>query len=363
MSRTITIVACWGGSYDHTHARAVGGTPSPRTATGSAAHSTTTLPACSSTAEKLRDPYNAFNPQTKEDCKAIFQDLTDALQDPEGRDAWVKQHRGLDILCSKELMMPDHQKMPGGPALGDDGGDGQYRTVFGLWLISYDPVHSLTFGGKGDSVPANCINGEALKRLIQVLRHSKKTRVVRVALMCLRNMLNKGFNADIVDFGAVDVLNTLSAKKWPDEEIPEDIAAMLTILRADVKDLSTWSQYRQEVISGELSFKNPAHNDESFWRTNIMRFEEKDFEVMKQLAQTLKECSMDTNADNRDTKIAVACHDLGEIARIHPRGGKVIGLVPEAKTFVFQHMESSDTEVKREALLCVQKMMVAAVAN
>jgi hypothetical protein len=30
---------------------------------------------------------------------------------------------------------------------------------------------------------------------------------------------------------------------------------------------------------------------------------------------------------------------------------------------VFQQMESTDQEVKREALLCVQKMMVASVAN
>ena len=318
---------------------------------------------CVRTAEKLRDPYNAFSPQTKEECKQVFQDLTDALQDAELRDAWVKEHRGLEILCSKDLMLPDHQKMPGEPALGDDGGDGQYRTVFALWLLSYDAAHSQTFGGKGDGVPACCINGDAIKRLIQVLRHSKKTRVVRVALMCLRNMTNKGFNADIVDFGAVEVLNTLGAKKWPDEEIPEDIEATLEVLKKDVKDLSTWAQYRQEVISGELSFKNPAHNDETFWRQNVMKFEEKDFEVMKQLTQILKENSLDTNAQDRETKIAVACHDLGELARIHPRGGKILGLAPEAKTFVFQQMESTDQEVKREALLCVQKMMVASVAN
>ena len=110
-------------------------------------------------AEKLRDPYNAFNPQTKEECKQVFQDLTDLLQEPENRDKWINDHGGFSILCSKELMQPDHAKMPGGPALGDDGGDAQYRTVFALWLLSYDAEHSNTFGGKGNSVPACCING------------------------------------------------------------------------------------------------------------------------------------------------------------------------------------------------------------
>ena len=276
---------------------------------------------CAAAAEKLRDPYNAFNPQTKEECKQVFQDLTDLLQDVENRDKWVKDHGGFSILCSKDLMLPDHAKMPGGPALGDDGGDAQYRTVFALWLLSYDAEHSNTFGGKGKNVPACCINGEALKRLIQILRHSKKTRVVRVALMCLRNMTMKGFNTDIVDFGAVDLLNALGSKKWPDEEIPEDIAATLDVLKKDVKDLSTWAQYRQEVISEELTFKNPAHNDETFWRQNVMKFEEKDFEVMKLLANILQKTAEDTNAPDRDMKMAVACHDLGELARVHPRGG------------------------------------------
>lgn len=318
---------------------------------------------CGCAAEKLRDPYSAFTPQTKAECKQVFQDLTDLLQEAAIRDKWINEHGGLSVLCSKALMLPDLAKMPGGPALGDDGGDAQYRTVFALWLLSYDEGHSQTFAGKGKDVPACCINGEALKRLIQILRHSKKTRVVRVALMCLRNLTMKGFNTDIVDFGGVDVLNTLGSKKWPDEEIPDDIAATLEVLKKDVKDLSSWAQYRQEVMSEELTFKNPAHNDETFWRQNAMKFEEKDFEVMKLLARILQKNAEDSNAPDRHTKMAVACHDLGELARVHPRGGKVIGLVPTAKATVLTLMESDDTEVKREALLCMQKMMVATVAG
>ena len=91
--------------------------------------------------------------------------------------------------------------------------------------------------------------------------------------------------------------------------------------------------------------------------------EEKDFEVMKLLANILQKNAEDTNAPDRDTKMAVACHDLGELARVHPRGGKVMGLVPQAKATVLMLMESDAPDVKREALLCMQKMMVASVAN
>ena len=166
-------------------------------------------------------------------------------------------------MCSKSLMEPDVQKMPGGPALGDDGGDAQYRTVFALWLLSYDATHSKSFAGQGEDAPACCMGGEALKSLIKVLRYSKKTRVVRVALMCLRNLTGKGFDTDIIDFGGLSVLTTMKSKKWPDEEIPEDIDAMLEVLQKEVKDLSNWAEYRREVISGEISFKNPCHNDET----------------------------------------------------------------------------------------------------
>jgi hypothetical protein len=34
----------------------------------------------------------------------------------------------------------------------------------------------------------------------------------------------------------------------------------------------------------------------------------------------------------------------------------------DAKMYVFQGMDHPDPEIKREALLCVQKMMVASVA-
>ena len=134
-----------------------------------------------------------------------------------------------------------------------------------------------------------------------------------------------------------------------------------------------------------------------FWRQNIMKFEEKDFEVQKALVKLLKEAlyaipfsqgfffvdpssffSFDLAADfstsgawfrddrgtaDREVKIAVACHDLGEIARLHPRGGKIMSLTPEAKTCVFSAMELPDADCKRETLLCMQKMMVAAVAQ
>lgn len=75
-----------------------------------------------------------------------------------------------------------------GPVLVDsEGGDAQYRTLFALWLCSYDEDHVRTLGGGGTgNVPVSCANGLAIQNLIKILRHTKKTRIVRVAIMCLK---------------------------------------------------------------------------------------------------------------------------------------------------------------------------------
>jgi len=55
--------------------------------------------------------------------------------------------------------------------------------------------------------------------------------------------------------------------------------------------------------------------------------------------------------------LAVACHDLGEFARLHPVG-KQIATNKGAKDKMLELMSNSQREVAREALLCVQKLML-----
>ena len=49
--------------------------------------------------------------------------------------------------------------------------------------------------------------------------------------------MDKGFNNDMNDQGAIDVLTTLLSKKWPDEEIPTDITFLRQQLQKDIKEL------------------------------------------------------------------------------------------------------------------------------
>ena len=70
-------------------------------------------------------------------------------------------------------------------------------------------------------IPITCVGGLAIQNLIWILRCTKKTHLGRVAIMCLHNMCDKGFNAGMIDSGLISVLGTLAVKKWPDEEIPK----------------------------------------------------------------------------------------------------------------------------------------------
>ena len=70
---------------------------------------------------------------------------------------------------------------------------------------------------------------------------------------------------------------------------------------------------------------------------------------------------MITLVDNsRDPKtLAVACSDLGKFIENHP-SGRNIALDLKAKERVMGLMENSDPQVRKQALLCVQKLLLSA---
>ena len=49
-------------------------------------------------------------------------------------------------------------------------------------------------------------------------------------------------------------------------------------LKDNIKKLSSFDKYKQEVLLGHLDW-SPMHKDPLFWRDNITCFEENDFQV------------------------------------------------------------------------------------
>jgi hypothetical protein len=70
--------------------------------------------------------------------------------------------------------------------------------------------------------------------------------------------------------------------------------------------VSSWDKYKKEVLSGTLDW-SPMHTSEVFWRNNVDKFEDKDFQLLRVLLKLLE-----TNRDPRtQVGAGVAAAQLG----------------------------------------------------
>jgi len=115
--------------------------------------------------------------------------------------------------------------------------------------------------------------------------------------------------------------------------------------------MSSFDRFRHEALSGKLDWSQPSHKSERFWRENVTRFEENDHEVLRKLGEIID----DQNTDAR--VLALACWDVGEFVRFHPRGKMIIEKV-DCKIPMMKCLTHNNDKVRGEALLALQKLMV-----
>jgi len=111
------------------------------------------------------------------------------------------------------------------------------------------------------------------------------------------------------------VKKIVEQKSFPDEELMEDAELLNARLAEVYEEMSTFDEYRSEVISGKLEW-SPVHRSERFWRENAVKLGDNKHALVKVLVQQLKASD--------PTVAAVAAHDLGEYARHYPRGKHAI---------------------------------------
>ncbi|GER43210.1 elongation factor Ts [Striga asiatica] len=173
-----------------------------------------------------------------------------------------------------------------------------YETCLCVWLLSYyEPAVEYL------------ATSRSLPRLIEVVKGSTKEKVVRVVILTLKNLLHKGtFGAQMVDLGLPQLVQNLKAQAWSDEDLLEALNQLEEGLKDNIKQLSSFDKYKQEVLLGHLDW-SPMHKDPIFWRYNIANFEEHDFQILRVLITIL-----DTSTDPRT--LAVACYDLSQFIHI-----------------------------------------------
>ncbi|RWS16001.1 V-type proton ATPase subunit H-like isoform X1, partial [Dinothrombium tinctorium] len=224
----------------------------------------------------------------------------------------------------------------------------QYQVTFCLWILTFNPALAEKMS-RCNVIPV----------LADVLCESIKEKVTRIILATLRNLIEKPENKELSRDNTITmiqckVLKQLeilqqSGQKFEDEDIKEDIDFLYEKLHASVLDLSSFDEYSTELKSGRLEW-SPVHSSEKFWRENSAKLNEKNYELLKILIRLL-EISRDALV------LSVAAHDIGEYVRHYPRGKTVVENLG-GKQLVMQLLTHEDPNVRYEALLCVQKLMV-----
>jgi len=214
-----------------------------------------------------------------------------------------------------------------------------YQVVFCLWLLSYNG-HVAIQVNETTIIPS----------LVDVLKFVGNDKVVRMALASLRNLMNVSTNnEEMIDCDIMKPLDNLSHKNWADPDILEDLDVLKEALQKNIVFLSSFDTYRKEVLTGNLEW-SPVHRSEKFWRENSHRLEEDNHKLLLVLKGLLSD-------GVSPTVQSIACFDIGEFARFHPRG-KIIIQKLGIKLPLMKLMEDADPDVRKHALLAVQKLMV-----
>lgn len=224
----------------------------------------------------------------------------------------------------------------------------QYQLTFCLWCLTFNSMLIEKMNNSRYST---------IPILSDILSDSVKEKVSRIILATFRNLLEKPEERETIQENALAMvqckvlkqLELLEARKFDDPDIVDDLEFLQQKLQESVHDLSSFDEYVTEVKSGRLEW-SPVHKSDRFWRENAMRLNEKNYELLKILVRLLESC--------KDPLIlSVAAHDIGEYVRYYPRGKNVIEQLG-AKQLVMQYLSHEDPNVRYEALIAVQKLMV-----
>ncbi|CAE8623305.1 unnamed protein product [Polarella glacialis] len=217
-----------------------------------------------------------------------------------------------------------------------------YKCVFAIWMLSFDSEATKVLKER-----------QVIKKIRDIVTCSRVEKVIRLCLTVLKNFLgNKGLCEDIVEEGILEAVQVLEFEKWRDTELYDDIRDMATQISSEVNEMSNFERYERELQTGRLQW-GFIHSSK-FWAENALKFESNDFRALKVLAGLLLSLLTDS------TTLAVACHDLGEFVTLHPFGKKKVAQlqVKERVMELMGNTEASHKEVRREALLCCQKIML-----
>ncbi|KAI9067067.1 ATPase V1 complex subunit H [Trametes sanguinea] len=216
-----------------------------------------------------------------------------------------------------------------------------YQVGFCLWLLTFEQEVAEQIQKRFDIIPL----------LVDVAQNAAKEKVIRVIVATFRNLVSKAPQANLPAMLVAQLLpfaKNLSTRKWTDEDIVEDIQFLRDELSARFESLTTYDEYRSELLSGHLSW-TPVHESDLFWKENATKLNDNDYELLKILIRLL-------NESNDPTVLAVASHDIGQYVKHYERGKKILTDLG-GKTRVMELMSHPNSDVRYQALISVQRLV------
>jgi V-type H+-transporting ATPase subunit H len=210
-----------------------------------------------------------------------------------------------------------------------------YKVVFAFWMLTYD-------GGCMESLA-----GKAAPKIKKFLTSETKVeKVVRLSLVVLQGFLkSKALTEDLASNGLYEVVQSLGYEKYRDNDLYDQIRALGQSIQSAVSEVSNYERYVKELKSG--TFTRGYLHSAKFWAENFSKFTERDVKDLNNLL----------TGGSEETK-SIACFDLGELAVLHRDGKKWIAAAGAKEQVMNLMTGNAKREVKREALLCCQKIML-----
>lgn len=183
----------------------------------------------------------------------------------------------------------------------------KYQVIFCIWLLSFEQTVSAELQQKYEMIPV----------FAEILRSVEKEKVIRMTIAVLRNMLEKAKNENVSVMVGVklnQILDTLAARNYSDEEIIGDINFLREELTKVYNSLSSFEEYAAEIRSGKLEW-TPPHESDLFWKNYAVKLDENDLELLRILTRLLY-------SSTNPTVLSIAANDVGQYVKFHPQGRK-----------------------------------------
>lgn len=183
---------------------------------------------------------------------------------------------------------------------------------------------------------------------IVALKNISREKLSRIAFKFFKNISKWDDCVELmVDNNLSKVVENELKKNLKDETLKENLENIQEVLDINYRILSSYEKYVKEIRTDVLNW-GPCHS-EKFWKQNVKKFEDNNYELVKKLVRLL-------DSPNEVTQ-AVACYDLGEFCRFHPFARQILeGANGKQKLMVM--IKNGSAQVREQALLATQKMMI-----